>query len=396
MFTQPPHDFNVDFPHLMLQYRAIEQKDANVKAAGGNLESTPYFDQREGKKSLVEVQSGVSREIVKKPSNKVRQIYSNQDFVAPIATRMSPVVNKATRGRKLLARRALEMVANIDQDAPLPEFVSSSETFLNTFVKEQKPESEFDRKVVLFVSCFVNNNRPQIGHSVVNVLRKSNVYVDVCFPGCCGMPQFEQGLVGEVAQKAEHVTKELHKYVRRGFDVVGLTPSCTLMIKQEWPLLVSDNDAVKGVADQVFEVSEYLWYLHKSKELTPKHSPQPLSGAALLHTACHVRAQNIGPRARNLLSLIPELKVDVSERCSGHGGIFGFEKGNYDTALKIGAPVISKADAMIEKHEGEDCYVLSECPMAVDHLADGLERKGKQVNKMHPIELYEKSINMSH
>jgi glycerol-3-phosphate dehydrogenase subunit C len=249
----------------------------------------------------------------------------------PVATRVAPVLNRVTKDRGSLARKAMQAVLGVDANAPLPEFVSN--TFLDTFEPDAPSSDSTKKRVVLFVSCFVNNNRPSIGHATVKLLRAAGISVDVCFPGCCGMPQLESGLVGEVALKAAKISEQLSKFVEQGnSQVVALTPSCALMLRQEWPLLLPHDAKVKQVSDATVDASEYLVALVKEGVLSPSKSDQSEAAVVTLHNACHSRAQNVGFKSRELLSTMSNLQLKVIERCSGHGGTWGFE--HYDTAKK--------------------------------------------------------------
>lgn len=391
----PPHDFAIDLPHLFLRYRAWEHSHVNLVEAeaqpGGVLPGPVSLHHKPVPPASV--LPGVSRKLVKGPSSTLHQLYAQQDLVAPVATRLAPLVNAATQKKRTLARRALESLAGLDQNAPLPPFVS--QTFAKGFVPDppkatDEPSAKLNRKVVIYVGCFVNHNRPSVGEAVVKLLRASNVHVEMCYPECCGMPQLEQGLVGNVASKGVRVAEQLSVFLDRGFDVVSLTPSCTLMLKQEWPLLHAENAMIKRLAESTWEASEYLFQLSKDGLLCGGQPPPPLSAKVTLHHACHARAQNMGWKSKELLALIPKLKVGAVERCSGHGGIWGFEKENYETGHKVGAAVVSRAikDAESEPRELQH-FITSDCPMAADHLLDGMERQQPDVStqRLHPLEI---------
>ena len=203
------------------------------------------------------------------------------------------------------------------------------------------------------------------------------------------MPQLEQGNLPKVAQKAETVALTLQPWIEGGYDVIALMPSCALMLKSEWPLLCPDNEAVRRLAQATFDVSEYVVDLQKKEGLVEGLSA--LEGTVGLHMACHGRAQNMGPKAAQMLRLIPEAQVHVVERCSGHGGTWGVMKENFEIALKVGRPV---ARQMVEK--GAD-FVVSECPLAATHIAQGMEKlnPGAPVTQTaHPIEILAKAYGL--
>lgn len=384
----PPHPLDIDLPHLILRYRAWENASHN-KAAVVEEDKPSKSTKASATHASPSVLPGVSRELVASPRPAVRRLMSKQDLVGPLGRRGAPLINAATRGKRGLARRALEAVAGVDARAPLPPYASKS--FGQTFTPSQGTSG---RKVVFYSTCLVENHKANIGEAASELLKQSGVTVELCFPECCGMPQFEQGLVAEVSEKAKRVTQQLASYVDRGFDVVSLTPSCTLMLRSEWPLLLPNDENVKKVACATKEVSEYLWDMQRKGELGGGKNPQAVDALVTLHNACHSRAQNIGFKAKELLSVIPGLRVSVTERCSGHGGFWGFEKEHYDQAHKVGAPVVAKAaqDAEQCARDGKKHVVVSECPMAADHIMDGLSTRGAQSKLMHPVEIVAQSF----
>ena len=145
-----------------------------------------------------------------------------------------------------------------------------------------------------------------------------------------------------MAENAAKVSNELVKLIDKGYDIVALTASCGLMLKFEWALICPDNPDVKRVAEHVFDIDEYVVDVAKKEGLPDGLSPLP-EGVSV-HLACHARAQNMGPKAAEMLRLIPDTPVDVIERCSGHGGTFGVVEPTHDVAVKVGRPVFRAAE----------------------------------------------------
>ena len=212
-------------------------------------------------------------------------------------------------------------------------------------------------------------------------------------------------MVGEVSSKAVKISKELvEKYVNKGYDIISLVPSCTLMMKQEWPLLLTQNEDVKKLSKSTFELSEYIVKLQKEGMLQkPPKKVENLS--VTLHHACHSRAQNFGFKAKEMLSLVEGLEIKSIEKCSGHGGTFGFMKDHRETAIKVGKPVIQRASDSIKSSldGGSSHLVLSECPLASDHIVDGALDKLKITDDFqtvakkfsaHPIEVLAKAYGI--
>jgi glycerol-3-phosphate dehydrogenase subunit C len=165
--------------------------------------------------------------------------------------------------------------------------------------------------------------------------------------------------------------------------VIALVPSCALMLKFEWPLILPDNEDVRALAAATRDVAQYVVGIAKGEGLAP--GLRPLPGGVSLHLACHARAQNMGPKAAEMLRLIPDMELSVIERCSGHGGAWGVRTGNFETALKVGRPVARRALDEAKR------YLASECPLAALHIVQGIERLAgdtRPARGFHPIELF--------
>lgn len=344
----PPHEFNLDFPHLMLRTRAAAAKRDGFPVVPGQLARTD----RNGK------------------------------LAAPVA----PLANWGSARSNRLTRPLLETIAGIDARAELPKFHG------RTFAMRAKAQDEAGaavpkeapakgRKAALFATCFVNYNNPQVGEAARAVLAHNGVETEVAYPGCCGMPFLEQGNLAKVAAAAEKVARELCAWIDKGYDIVTLTASCGLMLKFEWPLILPDNAEVEKLSLATFDIDEYVVDIAKKEGLAP--GMKPVEGGVTAHLACHARAQNMGPKSVEMMKLIPGLKVDVVERCSGHGGTFGVMKETFETAMKIGKP----AARGIAKTGNR--YLTSDCPLAGKHLVQEIDELGEpqKPEMRHPIEI---------
>jgi glycerol-3-phosphate dehydrogenase subunit C len=222
-----------------------------------------------------------------------------------------------------------------------------------------------------------------MGMAARAVLARNGVDTEVVHPRCCGMPLLEQGRIDDVAKNARIVAGEMKSWIAQGYDVVALVPSCALMLKFEWPLILPDDPDIAALAKSTFDISEYVVDIARKEGLAP--GLERIDGAITLHMACHARAQNMGQKAAEMLRLLPEAKVKVIERCSGHGGSWGFKKEHFETALKVGRPVARQAA------QAGDGFVLSDCPLAGVHIAQGFDRVGGEGPKpqlvTHPIQL---------
>ena len=151
------------------------------------------------------------------------------------------------------------------------------------------------------------------------------------------MPQLELGEVARVAAAAAKVAAEFKQWIDKGYDVVSLVPSCSLMLKFEWPLLAPDDEDVLRLARATFDVAEYVVDIARKEGLA--QGLEPLGGDVVLHIACHARAQNMGRKAAEMLALIPDTEVTVIERCSGHGVAWGVIAENFPVPLQLGRPL---------------------------------------------------------
>jgi len=351
----PPHVFNLDFPHLMLRHRAVAARAGRVSRAERELAKTD----RNGK----------------------------------LAGLAAPLANWASDSKNGLTRPLLEKVAGLDRRAALPKFAGS--TFAMRARKEAPPLNReapaFGRKAVLYATCYVNYSDPAIGLAARAVLAKNGVETEVVYPRCCGMPLLEQGAIDKVAANAAAIARELEGWIEKGYDVIALVPSCALMLKFEWPLILPEDEAVKRLARSTYDVSEYVVDLAKRHGLA--EGLKPIEGGVAVHLACHARAQNVGQKAAEMLRLIPATEVQVIERCSGHGGSWGFKKGFFETALKVGRPAARQAA------ESAKAFVSSECPLAGIHIAQGMERQAAEAGKPrlvgHPVELFARAYGLA-
>ncbi|HEX7007337.1 MAG TPA: heterodisulfide reductase-related iron-sulfur binding cluster [Alphaproteobacteria bacterium] len=351
----PPHEFNVDFPHLMLRYRAAEHRKGKVPFTVRQLTATD----RNGK----------------------------------IASRVAGLANWASDRRNRLTRSILESLADVHRDAALPRY--HARTLVERAKAAPPPVNEaapaHGRKAVLYATCFSNYNNPSIGLATRAVLAKNGVETEVVYPRCCGMPQLERGNLEGIAQSAAATARDLKPWIDKGYDVVALVPSCALMLKFEWPLILPDNDDVKRLSEATFDVAEYVVDIARREGLA--EGLGALEGGVTVHIACHARAQNMGQKAADMLRLIPGIDLEVIERCSGHGGSWGVMKENFEVALKVGTPVARSAIRAGKR------YVASECPLAGAHVLQGMEKldgEGVVVPPYapHPIELFARAYGI--
>jgi glycerol-3-phosphate dehydrogenase subunit C len=345
----PPHPFDVDIPHLILRYRAAKR--------------------RAGERELVREQLG--------------ETDRNGKLAKPVAG----LANWATARRNTPLRKLLEAVAQIDAEAELPKYHSKTATDrLKVPVPPALDGPAFGlRKAVIYATCFVDYNQPDTAVAAARVLARQGVEAALVYPECCGMPQLEAGDLADVAGRAERVAQAFAPYIEQGYEVVALTASCGLMMKFEWPLLAPGNHAVGRLAAATRDICEYVVDLSRAHGLAP--GLQPVDGGVTIHHACHARAQNMGAKSAEMLRLIPDTRVELVERCSGHGGTFGVMKNTAPVSRKVGR---AAARQIAQKATTELC---SDCPLACKHLGQLLEAETRAEGvspprQSHPIEIF--------
>ena len=349
----PPHPFALDFPHLMLRHRAAERKKH-----GGEF---------------------------------VREQLGETDRNGKLAKPVAGMANWITKRDNKLARAAMENLAGIDRDAELPKYHGKTATDL-AIPKPNPTGPAFGlRKAAIYATCFVDYNNPATATAALAVLAAQGVETRMAYPACCGMPQFEAGDLESVARSAAKVAAELGPLIDQGYDIVALTASCGLMLKFEWPLILRENEAVRKLAAATRDISEYVVDIAKTQGLAPGLAP--IAGGVTVHHACHARAQNMGAKSAELLKLIPDTRIDLVERCSGHGGTFGVMKATRPHAIKIGKPT---ARQVAQKANDTLC---SDCPLACKHLGQLLTTETKDGAappvQAHPIEVFARAYGFA-
>ena len=338
----PPHEWNVDFPHLMLRAKAIRFKKEGASARDKMLSSTDTVGKLAG---------------------------------IPV---VAQVVNTANRLKPV--RKIMESVAGIHADAVLPKFHSKTlRKRAKGLVSEMtaEPTQNTTGKVALFATCYGNRNEPDVGEDLIKVFQHNGIPVVMTEKEkCCGMPKLELGDLDAVFAAKDVNIPVLAKLVDEGYDLIAPVPSCTLMFKQELPLMFPDDPEVAKVRDAFFDPFEYLMLRHKEGKLKTDFSA-PL-GKVVWHVPCHQRVQNIGPKTREILELVPETEVETIERCSGHDGTYAVKKEFHEISMKICRPVTTRVEKAAPDH------YTSDCPMAGHQIENGL-KESKEPE--HPLTL---------
>ena len=347
----PPHEWNLDFPHLMLQAKAVKFKKGMTKTRDKILSATDTVGSLAG---------------------------------IPIVVN---VVNAANKNG--LARSVLEKTLGVHPDAKLPEYHSKTlrkrTAGLDKKISEAQTAGATTGKVALFATCYANRNEPQVGEDLIAVLQHNDIQVKFAEKEqCCGMPKLELGDLEAVAKAKEANIPVLAKLVDEGWDIMAPIPSCALMFKQELPLMFPDDEQVQKVKNAMYDPFEYLMIRQSHGKLKTDFK-KPL-GKVVYHAACHQRVQNIGSKTSQLLKLVPDTQVEIVERCSGHDGTYAVKSEFHKTSMKICRPVVNKVK------QAEANYYGSDCPMAGHQIENGLEQSGDSAanapdHTTHPLSM---------
>jgi glycerol-3-phosphate dehydrogenase subunit C len=338
----PPHPWNVDFPHLMLRAKAVKFKTTGAKTRDKILSATDTVGSIAG---------------------------------IPVVAEIVNAVNATAVGRK-----ALQAALGVHPQAPIPDYHSRSYRARHEAIEEvtpAEPVAGTTGKVALFVTCYGNRNEPDLAADLTAIFRHNGIEVVLAkLEKCCGMPKLELGDLDAVEALKNANVPALAAMVDQGYDIVTPIPSCTLMFKQELPLMFAQDPLVQKIKRAMFDPFEYLWLRHKAGKL--KTEFKQAIGKVSYHVPCHLRVQNIGFKTRDVLKLVPGTEVDTIERCSGHNGTYGVKQEYRDISMKIGRPVVSKVEGTAADHYASDC------PMAGHQIESGLQA-GKEPT--HPLKL---------
>ena len=302
-----------------------------------------------------------------------QRLMADTDRTFKMGSVTAPLTNAGNRAAPI--RFVMEKVMGVDRKATLPPF--SQRTFAGWAKKHgealNQQVSGDASKVALFHTCYVNYNDTAAGIASMEVLAKNNVRVIDPPQQCCGMPYLDVGATDLVKKKIAANVKSLADLVRQGYDIVSPGPSCSYMIRHEYPQLDPTEDTIL-VAEHTFDICEYLWKLKEKGSLNTdfKHA----IGKAAYHAPCHLRAQFVGNKGVNLMELIPETEVEQIERCSHHDGTWGIMKKSHEVSLEYGKRLFS------DMQEAEADVFVSDCPLASTQILHATGRK-----PIHPMQV---------
>jgi glycerol-3-phosphate dehydrogenase subunit C len=340
----PPHEWMLDFPRLMMRANAVR-----TSKGGGDV------------RSLV-----------------TDQILARTDLVGKFATLVPDLVNSNVVKPDTVARKAMETLAGISSQRLLPSY--TKERFSSWFGRRTKKAEQRAARALLFPSCFMEYNQPDIGKALVSVYEHFGV--ECSLPDgikCCGAPWLHQGHVAQFMQQAADNVAVLAKAVKRGENVVVAQPTCGYVLKRDYPLYLATEEA-KQVGEHTYDASEYLVKLARDGSISLDDIAADVD--VTYHAACHLQAQNAGLKGRDLLKMLGA-KVRVVAKCSGIDGTWGYRKENEESSLKM-------ARALAKQIEPQEAgYVCGDC-----HLANTAICEQTGLDVLHPIQVAAKMIGL--
>ncbi|MFQ5991301.1 MAG: heterodisulfide reductase-related iron-sulfur binding cluster [Nitrospiraceae bacterium] len=333
----PPHQYEIDFPRLMIAWKQRLAAEKGVRWRDRLLVRT--------------------------------------DLMGKLNSLSAPLVNWVMRTPWM--RTLLEKVLGVHRDRHVLAY--QSETFPRWWHRRNPLKPAAPRgKVALFASCMVNYQATDVGKAAVQVLERNGVEVAVPEQQCCGMPSFDIGDTGSIVKAAKANLASLRSWLDAGYDVVSPVPSCSLMLKREYPSLLPGDDA-KNLSERTFDICEYLMRLKRSGSLVTDFPHNP--GRVVYQIPCHLRDQNIGFKSKDLMELTGA-QVTLIERCSGHDGTWGAKVEFFDLSMKIADKVVRE----IEQTPAD--LVASDCPLAALQLDQaGRGAESRQPSALHPIQI---------
>lgn len=335
----PPHRYELDFPRLMLRAKAL-----HVRKHGMKLQD---------------------------------RIMGDTDRLGALGGLTAPLSNWANRTAPI--KLALEKTLGVHRQRIMPRF--HRKTFNAWFRERSRPPAEPRKargKVALFSTCYVNYNDPEVGKAAVEVLERNGLEVTCPEQRCCGMPFLDGGDIESATEKARFNLRTLGAAVDDGFDIVVPGPTCSYMLKLEYPTLLGEEAG--ALSSHTYDISQYLMKLHAQGALDTSFAGS--GGKIVYHLPCHLKAQSIGYTSRDLMRLIPGTTVEMVERCSGHDGTWGVKKEYFDLSMKVGRRLFEDVE------QAQPALAVTDCPLAGTQI-----EQGTGVRPVHPVQVLQRAYS---
>ena len=328
------HEFQLDFPRLVHRWKAVQARKSGI----------PFRD----------------------------RLLGNPDRAASLARKSLGLANRMNRVR--LHRWFLEKLAGIHRDKLLPEFAPST---FDRWAGDRGLDRVEEPEAVLFPTCYVQHNEPSLGRDAVEVLERNGVRLG-CPAGqrCCGMPAWEHGDLETLRRHARHNLDLLMPHVERGARVLAINPTCSMMMRREYPELLAGEDRERAarLAEAVQDPCEYLWSLRDQERFNTDFRSTP--GPVACHAPCHLRAQSVGFRGRDLIRKIPGARPSMTLECCGHDGTWAMKVEGYEPSIRIGQRAFKGMSSA-----GAEVW-STECPLAALQFA---QHAG--IRPLHPLSI---------
>ena len=327
------HEFQLDFPRLILRAKSVNAKENGVPIR--------------------------------------ERVLAHPDQIGKVGTLAPPLANMMCRQK--FQRMAMEKLLGIHRDKLLPDF--AAETFEKWLERNPipAPPAEPTAKVALFPTCFVNYYNPAPGKAAIEVFAKNRCAVKCPKQNCCGMPALDSGDVEFARKEARANVDSMLPLVREGYKIAAINPTCSLMMRQEYPNLLAGDD-VKEFAAAIVDSHELLYRLRRAGKFTTEFQSTP--GTVAYHVPCHLKAQDIGLRSRDLMRQIPGVEVVTVDACTAHDGTWAMKKEFFALSMKWGEKAFSGM------REAGARVMATDCPLAAVQI-----QQATGVRPIHPIEV---------
>ena len=336
------HDFQLDFPKLVHRYTA-----QRTRAEGLGLRD---------------------------------RVMGDPDRTATLARASGGLANVAN-ARSRIHRIFLEKVLGVHRDKDLPRFARTTFTAWATR-RGMVSNDPTDGEAVLFPTCYVEHNEPEVGHDTVAVLERNGVDL-TCEKGlaCCGMPAWESGDLDTLRERAVTNLDRLEPHVDAGKKVLAINPTCSMMLRREYPELVApeDRERAQRLADAVSDPSEFLWSIRDEDRFDAGFASTP--GSVAYHAPCHLRTQAVGFKGRDLLRKIPGVKPSTTMECCGHDGTHAMKVEGFEASVRIGKKAFDGMAAPVAGGEPAEVWA-TDCPLAALQFGQHADKR-----PMHPMSI---------
>lgn len=342
------HAFQLDFPKLVHRYRALHARGEEPTLRDKVLSDPDTAGQ------LARLSFGLANALNKVPAHRV----------------------------------LMEKVLGVHRDKQLPEFASKTFSSWADDAGKLAPapaaagatspgaEAAPAKEAVLFQTCYVEHNEPEIGRDVVFVMEKNGVDLGcVKGLGCCGMPAWESGDLDTLRARAKKNLDLLMPHVDAGAKVVVVNPTCSMVMRNEYAELLEGGDRARAerLSAAIRDTGEMLWSIRNEPRFSTDFKSTPGDKVAY-HAPCHLRAQRTGFKGRDILKKIPGVKPDTTLECCGHDGTYAMKVESFEASKRIG----QKAFDGVKASSAE--VWATECPLAAVQFE---QHAGKK--PLHPM-----------